>query len=264
MAGRRVLNGGKKRIFPVHYDPGKKLFHTVVVLSDTPGSFSSILELLSTKVNLIGTGTYTRSDGTALFSGFSEALSPKVSREDLKKLIMSSKAAISAEVYEGKDGLLVDTFHTGLLVGKDEYILMRREGLVHVFDRVTKLLGSGGDSLLFEEGATMGAKNAEIMIKNIGIDRVKNQTEALNRFLAAQGWGEVVGKKGPGKDSVVVVIKDCFECSADRGTRKACNFMRGYLAGSAQATYGMEFDSKETRCMLKGAEACEFVFAPKK
>jgi predicted hydrocarbon binding protein len=263
MAGKPALIGGKERIFPVHYDAGKRLFHIVVVLSDAPGSYSSILDLLRTKVNLIGTNTYTRSDGTAIFSGFSEALPASLTTGEVKKLIMSSKAAISAEVYEGKDGLLVDTFHTGFVVGGDEYILMRREGLVHVFERVTKMLGSGGDALLFEEGVTMGVKNAEIMIKNIGVERVRGQTEVLNRFLAAQGWGEVVGKEGTAKGSFVVNVKDCFECSVDGASRRSCNFMRGYLAGSAKAAYGKAYDSEETKCVLKGAQACEFVLTPR-
>ena len=36
---------------------------------------------------------------------------------------MSSKAAIEAEVFEGRDGVLVDEFHTGIEVGDDDYLL---------------------------------------------------------------------------------------------------------------------------------------------
>jgi len=253
---------GKKKIFPVHYAPGKRLFHIVVTLSDAPGSYSSILDLVRTRVNLIGTSTYTRSDGTAMFSGFSESLSPTLTAEELKKLIMSSKAAISAIVFEGEDGLLVDTFHTGFVVGDEEYILMRRDGLVHVFDRVSKMLGSGGDALLFEEGVTMGQRNAEMMIKTVGARRVRAQTGVLNRFLAAQGWGILAAKEGPGEDGFTVKVVDCFECSAHGSSRTGCNFVRGYLAGGAKATFGKDYESKETKCRLKGAEACEFQLNP--
>jgi predicted hydrocarbon binding protein len=246
----------------VHFAPGKKLFHIVVTLSDAPGSYSSILDLVRTKVNLIGTSTYTRSDGTAMFSGFSEALSPTLTGKALEKLIMSSKAAISATIYEGKDGLLVDTFHTGFVVGDEEYILMRRDGLVHVFERVSNMLGSGGDALLFDEGLAMGLRNTEMMIKNVGAGRVRDQTGVLNRLLAAQGWGEIEARPGPKKDEFMVRVVDCFECSADGSSRRGCNFMRGYLAGGAKATFGRDFQSKETKCRLKGANACEFQFTP--
>ena len=253
---------GKKKIFPVHYAPGKKLFHVLVTLSDAPGSYSSILDLVRTKVNLIGTSTYTRSDGTAVFSGFSEALSPKTTGKELEKLIMGSKAAISAKVYEGSDGILVDTFHTGFIVGDEEYILMRKDGLVHVFDRVSKMLGSGGDALLFEEGMAMGSRNAEMMINIVGARRVRAQMGVLNRFLAAQGWGVIEAKDGPEDGGFTIRVVDCFECSVEAPSRKGCNFMRGYLAGSSKATFGKDYQSKETRCVLKGADACEFQLTP--
>ena len=253
---------GKKKIFPVHFAPGKKLFHVVVTLSDAPGSYSSILDLVRTRVNLIGTSTYTRSDGTAVFSGFAEALSPKATGKELEKLIMSSKAAISATVYEGKDGILVDTFHTGFVVGDEEYILMRKEGLVHVFDRVSKMLGSGGDALLFEEGIAMGSRNAEKMINTVGAERVRAQVGILNRFLAAQGWGIIEAKEGPGAGGFTVRVVDCFECSPGGSSRRGCNFMRGYLAGGAKATFGRDYESSETKCVLKGADACEFRLTP--
>jgi len=256
------MKEGKKKIFPVHYAPGKKLFHVVVTLSDAPGSYSSILDLVRTKVNLIGTTTYTRSDGTAVFSGFSEALSPRLTGRELEKLIMSSKAAISAQVYEGKDGLLVDTFHTGFVVGDEEYILMRRDGLVHVFERVSNMLGSGGDSLLFEEGVAMGLRNAEMMSRAVGAEKVRAQTGVLNRFLAAQGWGVLHAKEGPGKGAFTVRVDDCFECSSGGSSRRGCNFMRGYLVGGAKATFGVDYDSKETKCVLKGADGCEFQLKP--
>ena len=254
---------GKKKIFPVHYAPGKKLFHIVVSISDAPGSYSLILDLLRTKVNLIGTSTYTLNDGTAMFSGFSEALSPRLTAKELEKLILSSKAAISAKVYEGRDGLLVDTFHTGFVVGDEVYILMRREGLVHVFDRVSKILGSGGDALIFHEGMTMGQRNAEMMIRNVGAQLVRDQTGVLNRFLAAQGWGILEARAGPGKDRFTVRVTDCFECSEDAPSRRGCDFMRGYLAGGAKATFGRDYESKETKCRLRGADACEFKLTPR-
>lgn len=257
-----MVEGKKKKEFPFHFAPGKKLFHIVVTLSDAPGSLSSILDLVRTKVNLIGTATYTQSDGTAVFSGFTEALSPSLTGKDLEKLILSSRAAISATVHEGRDGLLVDTFHTGIVVGDEEYILMRRDGLVRVFDRVSKMLGSGGDSLLFEEGMAMGLRDAEMMIDMFGVGRVRSQAGVLIRFLAAEGWGVIESKEGPGKGEITVKVVDCFECSERGSARKACNFMRGFLVGSAKVAFGTDYESKETKCILKGGTACEFRLTP--
>ncbi|HEV2138475.1 MAG TPA: hypothetical protein VGR53_06505 [Nitrososphaerales archaeon] len=177
----------KRRIFPIHYDPGKKLFQIVVKLSDAPGSFGAILNLLGPKVNLIGTTTYSLSDGTAIFSGFSESLSPKETPKSLKGLIMSSKAAIDVSVTEGIDGLLIDTFHTGIEVGGNDFMLVRRFGASLMFDHVAKLLGSGGEALLYEEGRSLSLLNAENMIRLVGLQRVRTKSAELSPFLTAQG-----------------------------------------------------------------------------
>jgi predicted hydrocarbon binding protein len=108
----------------------------------------------------------------------------------------------------------------------------------------------------------MGLRNAEMMIKNVGANRVRAQMGVLNRFLAAQGWGEIEAERGPGKDSFTVRVDDCFECSAHASSRRGCNFMRGYLAGGAKATFGKDYESRETKCCLSGADACEFVLTP--
>jgi len=252
------LSGAKKRIFPVHYAPGKKLFHIVVKLSDAPGSYSSILNLLGTKVNLIGTSTYSMKDGTAVFSGFSEALSPDLTAKELTSLIMASRAAISAEAFEGEDGVLVDTYHTGYLVGEDEHILMRRDGLIHMFDQVSYMLGSGGDVLLYEEGRALGVRNGETMVKSLGAERVRSQAIPLSRLLAAKGFGTLEYKPGPGKNAFTILVHDCFECAESRSHRKGCNFLRGYLAGDASASFGREYEAEETRCVLKKGSICEF------
>lgn len=254
---------GKQRIFPVHFAPGKKLFHIIVKLSDAPGSYSSILEVLSSRVNLIGTQTYTLSDGTAVFSGFAEALSKDETSERLRQVILASKSAFAAKVVEGVDGLLVDNFHTGYKVGNDNYMLMRRQGLGHMFDAVTRMLGTGGDVLLYAEGLALGQRNAEIMIKNIGIERVRTHRILLNRFLAAQGWGVLNAKEGLHRNEFTIAVNDCFECSESHDSRKGCNFIRGYLAGGATASLGAEIESVETKCMLRGAEACEFRLRPR-
>ncbi len=257
------MNGGRRRIFPVHFDPKKKLFHVVVKLSDAPGSYRSILDLLSPRVNLIGTGTYTLNDGTALFTGFAEALTQKDTADALRKTILGSRAAIAAKVDEDADGLLVDTFHTGFIVGNDNYMLMRRHGLEHMFDKVSSILGTGGDALLYEEGLAMGSKDTETMVHNFGADRVRTQMATLSRYLSTQGWGSIEVKGKPGKAGFAFVVNDCFECAESNDSRRGCNFMRGYLVGGAGAAFGTEFESVESKCVLRGDKACEFSLTPK-
>jgi predicted hydrocarbon binding protein len=257
-----VSRGVRHRVFPVHYRPKEKLFHVIVKLSDAPGSYSIILDILRPKLNLVGTSTYTLDDGTAIFSGFAEALSKDTTSEEIKKMILGSKGALDAVVKEGKGGLLIDTFHVGFNVDGDDYLLLRSQGLDQMFDRVSSMLGSGGDALLFEQGLSMGHWNAENLIKRIGIDVVRAQVGALSRSLSAQGFGDVEGDVGPEDGDFVMTVGDCFECSGEESRRKACNFMRGYFVGSAQAIFGKKYRCEESKCVLKGAKSCEFKLSP--
>src|SRR5215467_7181072 len=251
-----------RRLFPFQYSPGKKLFHIVVKISDAPGSLSAILNLLGPKVNLIGTGTYTLDDGTAMFTAFAESLEKDQTPKSVQELVLGSKAAIEVQVSESKDGVLVDTFHNGIVVGKQDYMMFRREGLSQMFDQVSKILGSGGEALLYEEGFTIGQKNAQQMIDLIGIEQVRSKSQYLSHFLAAQGWGEIEPGDLKTKGPIHVKIKNCFECAKNSSARTGCNFLRGYFSGSAASTYQGNFETQEVRCVMKGSPYCEFSIKP--
>jgi predicted hydrocarbon binding protein len=256
------LKGVKKRVFPYYYEKGKKLVHVVVKLSDAPGSYSTILDILRPKLNLISTLTYTLRDGTAIFSGFAEVLSQKDSPESLEKAILTSKAALEVEVEEGEGGLLVDSFHTGLQVGEEDYLLMRSAAFTHVLDRVSRILGSGGEALLFEEGYSMGQNDAEQMVRLLGTEAVRSKAEYLRNVLTAQGWGQPELERSE-KDTFLVKVNGCVDCRNGTKSRAGCNFIRGYFAGSIGAVFGPEMNVKETKCTLKGASFCEFLLTPK-
>ena len=248
----------RKREFPLLYSKEKKLFNIVVHMSDDPGSMRAILEALEEKVNLIGTSCYTLSDGTAMFTAFAEALSQDETASTLKGALGSLDTALETEVGEGKGGLLVDTFHTGIQVGRDEYLLMRREGLSGVFDHIVKLFGSGGEVLLHEEGRALGRDDAQRRISELGEDVAANESAYLGRALTPQGWGVVESSAKPGQTDYKVTVADCFECSGEGGVRKGCDFVRGFYEGSVEVTRGREPKVEEVACRLRGDDACVF------
>jgi predicted hydrocarbon binding protein len=252
------LTRTKRRLFPMYFAPGKKLFQIVVRLSDAPGSYSTILNLLGSRVNLVGTITYSMSDGTAVFNAIAESLSPKETTETLDKLIMSSKAAMESMVMEGHEGLIVDTFHVGTEIGGEGFMLMRTEGLSGMFDAVARMLGSGGETLLFNEGRSLGENDTEKMIDILGKEVVTNQSQYLQNYLASQGWGKVTTKLTPGKMDAIFMVEDCFECSGDIHKRRECSFVRGYIEGSSGLVWGQPVAVTETKCFARGDPACEF------
>jgi predicted hydrocarbon binding protein len=247
-----------KRDFLMYYSKGKKLFQIVLHISDEPGSLSSVLKVLGTKVNLLGTSSYTLNDGTAIYSAFAEGLSPEETAESLQRDLTRVKSTLEADVRAGDEGLLVDTFHNGISVGNQDYVFLRRDGLNGMFERIVQLFGSGGVVLLYEQGKAMGMNNAQNVVEEIGMDVVKSKTAYLAHLLTAQGWGVTESTTRPGSSEVTITVDNCLECSGNTKGRKGCDFLRGYFEGTAQVTRGRGLRSDEVECRLRGAKACVF------
>ena len=248
----------RKREFPLHFAKGKKMFNIIVHMSDAPGSMSAVLDALGKKVNLVGTSSYTLSDGTAIFAAFAEALSAQETAATLKGSLDELDAISEAEVGEGRDGLLVDTFHTGIQVGGDEYLLLGREGLSGVFDHIVRLFGTGGEVLLYEEGKALGRDNSERQIKELGQETVVKEAAYVGRALTAQGWGVVESTTNPELRDFRIAVDGCFECSGEGKVRKGCDFLRGFYEGSVEVTRGSKPKVEEVACRLRGDKNCVF------
>jgi len=251
----------KKVVFPFHYAPGKQLFQVIARISDKPGSLALLLNNLSAKLNLIGITTYALPDDTAMVVGFAASNSGKEKADALQDEILKSKAVIHAEVREGNDGLLVDTFHTGAVVGDQNYLLLRRDSLSRVFEEVVRIFGSGGDALLYKEGQEMGQEDAKTFINLFGSEHIAEQAAYLTSILTAEGFG-VFEPDSSRKDALYGIrVSECFECAENKGIRKACNFLRGYLQAAGVVALGVELEAKETRCILRGDDECEFILS---
>ena len=237
------------------------MFHIVVHMADAPGSLSAILTDLGKRVNFIGLSSYALTDGTAMFTAFAEALDQKETPNTLKGAIDKLSASLEAEVAEGRKGLLVDTYHTGIQVGGDEYLLLRREGLSGVFDHIVRIFGTGGEVLLYEEGKALGRDNAEKRMKELG-DLVVDEAAYIDRALTAQGWGVVETSTARGTTDFTIRVDDCFECSGRDSPRKGCDFLRGYYEGSVETTRGAKPRVEETECRLRGDKGCTFRIRP--
>ena len=245
-----------KREFPLHFAKGKKIFNIVVHMSDEPGSMGAILDALGKRVNMIGTSSYTLNDGTAMFTSFAEALSSDETPATLKALLDGISTNLESDVIEGRDGLLVDTFHTGILVGGDKYLLIMREGFSAVFDHIVRLFDTGGEVLLYEEGKALGHDSSQRRTKELGDETVTKESAYLDRALTAQGWGVV--ETDNGKSGFQVVVEDCFECSGAGKVRKGCDFLRGYYEGLMQSDGGPAAKLEEVECRLRGGKKCVF------
>lgn len=256
------MNHRAKEETPYYFAPGKSLFQIALSFSDRAGSLAKVLNLMEPRVKLLETTIHALPDKTCVLSAVAEARSADETAETIRSLVISSGFVLDAEVLKGRDGVLVDTFHNGLAAGGEALVIIRRHAFTRMLDRVYRILGSGGEVLLFEQGVAVGRTNGKAFVEVLGVDSVRKNLEYLRNNLTAQGWGNVSVRTSPGSEARTIVIRDCFECSSNEGRRTGCLFFKGYIVGNTSAVFGREFTVEETKCVLRGGDACEFQVEP--
>ena len=254
----RPMTRRRRVMFPYYYSQDKKLFHVVVKIRDVPGSLAGVLTLLTTEVNLLGSTSYSIEDNSAMFSCFAEALRKSDTTKEIQSLLAMSPWVLESTVSESKNGLLVDSFHTGVQVGNgDPYIMFPSASMADIFEKLVKTFGSGGETILYELGRNYGYDRFERYRPFLGPEPRTRVEEAAHVFEAL-GYGASTIIMNP-DDSIRMVVHDCFECTIPSEIGRSCAFRRGLAAGSLAALLEHETECQETKCKSKGAGFCEFV-----
>lgn len=257
------LRPERKVEFPFHYSPDGKMVHIVARLADAPGALASLLNLLVTKVDLIGTSSYAIEEGTAVFSGFGRLLSQSDDAHAVQTLASRSNTVQGCYAWESNAGLLVDRFHRGFRTPNGEaYLLVPTKALSFAFEALVQKFGSGGGTILYLQGFDYAKARWEVYGKMLGSNPAARLDELASVFTSL-GWGvSEVTSDAPDR-LLKYSVSDCFECSVPTKNGRRCEFLRGMAAGFAEGIYGYEVTSEETRCTQQGDPVCEFVVRPR-
>jgi len=253
------MKGGRRRALPYVFSPNKKLFQIVVKMKNIPRAYAAVLEILGSRVNLIGTVSYNTGD-RAIFSGFAEALSPSESPGELEKALCGSPMVTDCVVTEGSKGVLVDTFHSGLETSNGEPLVMfRRNGICRMLDQVANLPNGSGEEILFNEGVAVGTSDGTEILQSWRPGLTAEGFSTLLSLFSAFGWGSASSVDRSDPQAVRIRMDDCFECSTGRAKDRSCAFVKGFLVGSAGVLLGRQAKCVERACRFKGDDHCEFV-----
>ena len=157
----------KKQALGLYFSPRVKSFHVVVRIKDVPGALSSVLELLRGHVNLVNSISYSLEHNGAIWSGFGRSLSKNETEGRLKKLVERLPVVLECEVKGSDHGLLIDSFHSGLEVAPHRSaVVFPSAGITGIYDHLARILGSGGETLMFEEGSALGKSSGRYFERN--------------------------------------------------------------------------------------------------
>jgi predicted hydrocarbon binding protein len=248
--------------YPIHsllYSRGEKVFHISVEIDDVPGSLNSVLELVRGQIDLNNTMSFSHDKGVASWRAFARAVDGNTTVESLKSQLMKSPYVKEVQVAEGRDGLVVNKTSSGPSLGDGEpLIVMSVAGMNSVFDQVVKVFGTGGESILYGQGFSLGQANGRYLKEYLGSALVKHGLEDLAGLYSSLGWGIVEVREDKKLATVTGRVHDCFECASEEAAETRCNFFLGHFKGIVSTLVGADLWGSEIRCKKRGNEYCEF------
>jgi predicted hydrocarbon binding protein len=254
----------RKQSLGFYFYPGMKGFHIVARLKDVPGALHSVLGLLHDRVNFADSSSHILEDGTAIWSGFGTSLLEDETEEKLKRLIETSPFVLECEVKGSDQGLLIDSFHSGLDIAPDRPgVVFSIAGVTRIYDRLVQTLRSGGETILFEEGSALGESVGQYLNARLGHGELDWKVKALLGTYRAYGWGSASLEVEEPGTRFRVTVRDDFECVEKGKVRKECGFLRGHLTSAISTLSGREFGGRETKCRFRGDPLCEFLISRK-
>jgi predicted hydrocarbon binding protein len=199
----------------------------------------------------------------AIFSGFGEVLSKSVTAQALQGMMAKLPNVSGCQVWESREGLLVDRFHTGFQAGVGEpYLILPARALSETFEGIVRTFGSGGQTILYEQGLDYGRSRSGIYKKMIR-KHPERRLDDLTSIVGALGYGKSTATLEPSGKAMTLTSIECFECSTPTRTGRTCKFLQGMAVGIFSALFGKELVGEETLCRQKGNEHCEFVLRAK-
>jgi len=253
------VDRGKRRFFGFAFGPQSRMFQVTIKLADKPGALADVLQLLKAQVDWMGCVSYGTGSGEAVYSGFARALGPQVTQSSIKSLLKPSGLVKDSWISESDDGLLVDGFHTGVEGESGEsYMLIPLKAMSETYERLIEILGSGGESILYDEGVSAGKVSAQDFITRLGIGFVRDKLGQILLLYGSMGWGNSDFRDEGYGAEFTVRVGDCFECASGQRARQSCSFQRGHLAGLISAIYDTPLECAEVRCRFRRDAFCEF------
>jgi len=158
---------------------------------DEIGGLASLTELLARhNVNLAPSGGYyLLTPDTFVWTTFADFSHSKSSKEKVVGGLRGLDFVSKVDAIEMK-GPALDQFLFPVMIGENHRgIIMDLSALMKVEQGLTKLLGSAGAALMFEEGKTFGESTLEHNLARIPEMEPAQLLDVVGGWLKATGWG---------------------------------------------------------------------------
>jgi predicted hydrocarbon binding protein len=254
-----------KDVMVYRYDPKKKHFLVSLHLENQPGALGNLANMLGIRgINILEGYFGGISSGTkGNVSFFLESTNQRMDEDWLKDFLQSSVYVSDVEVKSGVEGFLTDSLNFPLTWNTGERaVLMRTEGLRAMLDATMATDPTNGEQNIYNQGFNYGKASWQYLL-TVFRPKTKEGVGELLGIYSAAGWGkpELVDLD-IARRRARVRMREGFECVDISTGKPESHFIRGHLAGTLSAFFGVDVRAEETKCISAGDDLCEFVISP--
>ncbi|MDG6909410.1 MAG: hypothetical protein JRN08_03485 [Nitrososphaerota archaeon] len=242
------------------YGPDRNLFLVVLKTKNVPGALGDIATRAgNASMNILSTSNYSLPDHPeSVLSFFAESKDPKMSEDDMAKVFHSSPFVLDLHTEKKEAALLIDDFSFPLMFfPSGRGILLPQSGTTAMFRDLVRLFGTGGETIIYNAGASVGRKGFDELTALLGKELTIEVASSFTKLYAAVGWGRLeMGEIRGGRYEMRLF--DGFESAGARSSRPICHFTRGLIAGAFERVLKGPVKVTEEQCAATGAPGCLF------
>lgn len=246
-------------------DGTRAVFLVAVKTKHVPGALGDLATRLGEAgVNILSMGPCSSPENPeSALSLFVEGRDELTEAKDITRALNSSPYLLDSHVRKSDSKLLVDDFAFPLMFypgGRG--VLLPQTAVTGMFRDLTTMFGSGGASILYRAGESLGKTCAEQASAAFGEEDVIEEAAVFSKLFLALGWGRLFPVEA---DRTLMRFRlrlfDGFESSGAKAQKPNCHFSRGIVAGAIGRLFGRELTCVEELCAAAGDPCCEFVVA---
>jgi len=233
-------------------------FEFLISLENIPGAIGKVSSAISSFKANIWAGFHGTIDELGGAWAFFLEVPQSVSIDSIVKKIEGLKEVKELRFRKLDKTEYFDVFFFPIFLGGNRAVMLTHEAFHNIKQHLIELLGTGGDSILFNEGVSVG--NA--ILKNLpaSLETINEKLAFLKDLIRATGWGVIEYQKlNPLRKTGEIYVYDSIEIIPKYSKR--CHFMRGILTSFLRNLFNDErLSLVETECIGAGDSKCIFKF----
>jgi predicted hydrocarbon binding protein len=251
-----------KHINVALFDPDKDIFLISVLVKNVPGALGDIAARVGkAEINILSISNASEPNKpVSSLSFFAESSAKSVSEEEFSRILSSSPFVLEVYARKSAEALAVNDYNFPLTYypgGRG--IIFPVSGMASMFADMVSLFGSGGESILFRAGYSIGREGSDQLSKLFGEDNMLAAANVYTKLVDALGWGRMeFAEVGEDLSWYTLRVYDSFECAGRRASKPTGHFLRGVMSGSAERLLKQPVTCTEERCLATGSRFCRF------